>query len=729
MFTQRFPLHLSNISNVTTRSLSFHLKKSTLLKCDTHLNHLNYSNHFRNCTNIPSNRSISSLSKNHEKDAAKNDVHRCSNSCPCHASRLLRRSIHTPANSPYTADIPFLQKKSGSGSIKKPSTFVSTYFKISQTEIKKFLDQHEMEYKLSGQEFCVKDCPFCHDTKDKPDNFWKLYIHQSSGAFLCHRCSTKGSWFDFKILIDNGGQYPDGMGTDQKKKVVKLPKEEVCLQYEQQLFENEDYQEVLEYLVKERGLTKETLKKYGVGSTLEQFRNLDDDSEGEYTEKLSMTFPMYENGRIVRHKIRALHDKRYMSLSPIGGKWGLFGLNTVPEDSTELIITEGEFDAMSVYQATGRPAISVPNGCNSLPIDILPLLERFEKIYLWFDDDVPGQQGLEQFSKKLGIGRCLIVKSNYVNEGANDPNRCKDANEALLLQKDLVKLLEEASRVRHDRIITFDTFKGEIFNEFYGKSSEVQGVQSRYLPKYNEILKGVRAGELTVFTGPTGIGKTTILGQLTMDFCEQGLRTLWGSFEVRNHRLVSSMMCQLAGRDLRVSKDNFDLYSERFQQLPMYFMNFFGSTSVDQVISAMDYAVYVYDVQHIVIDNLQFMVSGQGRGYDKFEIQDRAIETFRHFASERNVHVSLVIHPRKESDKAVLGISSVFGTAKATQEADNVVILQRGPLYRSLMVKKNRFDGTLGEIPYAFFRDSKRIIELSESEIEEVEGGRMILEY
>lgn len=31
---------------------------------------------------------------------------------------------------------------------------------------------------------------------------------------------------------------------------------------------------------------------------------------------------------------------------------------------------------------------------------------------------------------------------------------------------------------------------------------------------------------------------------------------------------------------------------------------------VDQVIDAMDYAVYVYDVSHIVLDNLQFMLSG-----------------------------------------------------------------------------------------------------------------------
>lgn len=37
------------------------------------------------------------------------------------------------------------------------------------------------------------------------------------------------------------------------------------------------------------------------------------------------------------------------------------------------------------------PAISLPNGAGSLPPQVLPLLERFERIYLWMDDDVPGQ--------------------------------------------------------------------------------------------------------------------------------------------------------------------------------------------------------------------------------------------------------------------------------------------------------------------------------------------------
>ena len=35
-----------------------------------------------------------------------------------------------------------------------------------------------------------------------------------------------------------------------------------------------------------------------------------------------------------------------------------------------------------------------------------------------------------------------------------------------------------------------------------------------------------------------------------------------------------------------------------------------------------------------------------------------------------------MIHPRKENDQVPLNMASIFGTAKATQEADLVLIIQ-----------------------------------------------------
>ena len=39
------------------------------------------------------------------------------------------------------------------------------------------------------------------------------------------------------------------------------------------------------------------------------------------------------------------------------------GKNYKRRDASSLIVTEGDFNAMAVYQATGLPAVSLPNGC------------------------------------------------------------------------------------------------------------------------------------------------------------------------------------------------------------------------------------------------------------------------------------------------------------------------------------------------------------------------------
>jgi twinkle protein len=47
------------------------------------------------------------------------------------------------------------------------------------------------------------------------------------------------------------------------------------------------------------------------------------------------------------------------------------------------------------------------------------------------------------------------------------------------------------------------------------------------------------------------------------------------------------------------------------------------------------------------------------------------IQKLRKFATLHNVHLTLVIHPRKEENDESLTNNSIFGGAKATQEADN----------------------------------------------------------
>lgn len=123
--------------------------------------------------------------------------------------------------------------------------------------------------------------------------------------------------------------------------------------------------------------------------------------------------------------------------------------------------------------------------------------------------------------------------------------------------------------------------------------------------------------------------------------------------------------------------------------------------------------VYVNDCQHVILDNMQFMISRKSTNstWDKFDVQDAAIEKFRKFATDRNVHLTLVCHPRKEAEDTRLNISSFYGSAKATQEADTVLILQNERGKKSLEIKKNRFNGDLGHVPLYFDRLSGRYTE------------------
>ena len=58
----------------------------------------------------------------------------------------------------------------------------------------------------------------------------------------------------------------------------------------------------------------------------------------------------------------------------------------------------GKEEAGGSLSTWDLPAISLPNGCNSLPTDLIPLLERFSRIYLWLDNDKSGECSAERYN-------------------------------------------------------------------------------------------------------------------------------------------------------------------------------------------------------------------------------------------------------------------------------------------------------------------------------------------
>jgi twinkle protein len=512
------------------------------------------------------------------------------------------------------------------------------------------------------------------------------------------------------------------MGIETVKETEdKLPSMEDFEQYLANL-KDDRFPEINDYLTETRGLNKEVLLKHKVGVGIVSYRDFETEEMMKFP---SVIFPMWmpraknKELTLVRLKARAIYPERkhYMKLIPSGGSFGLFGVNTLQEAASEIVLTEGEYDAMAVHASLGMAAVSLPNGASHLPVQLLPWLEQFKRIYLWMDDDLAGREAAQKFSKKLGTKRCLVVKP----EAGKGP---KDANEALLkcTPEEIKALITSAQPIGQDNVVTFRDLRESVYQKILRHNDE-SGIMSKDFTWYNQKTKGFRRGELSIVTGSTGSGKTTLLSQLSLDFCRQGIPTLWGSFEIKNEILLKKLLMQFASCDLTQNIELFDDFADKFQELPLYLLRFFGSTDVDRILDTMDYAVYAYDIGHIVIDNLQFMLSGQATGYAKFDLQDAVIAKFRTFATDKNVHITTVIHPKKVEDDADLNISSVFGSAKATQEADNIFVLQNRHKYRLLDVRKNRFDGELGRVGLEFDKSTFNFFELSSAELTELRNN------
>ncbi|EEC08592.1 twinkle protein, putative [Ixodes scapularis] len=381
---------------------------------------------------------------------------------------------------------------------------------------------------------------------------------------------------------------------------------------------------------------------------------------------------------------------------------GLFGWQKVKKHHQEVVLTGSEGDALAVFQETNLPALSLLSGTSHLPLEVLPLFEQFHKITVWFGNKLHDWESVKMFSRKLGEKRCHYI-------------RPKDGYPLATLQTSktsLLSIVRAAQPVSHKAITTFHSLRAGVADMLHNVEASA-GVRWTRFPSLGRLLKGFRRGELTVFTGPTGSGKTTFMCEYSLDLCVQGVNTLWGSFEIQNERLAKIMLTQFSLISLEKHLDEFDFWADKFELLPLYFMTFHGEQSIRNVLDAMSHAVYVHDIQHVVVDNVQFMmgVGEDSSRVDRFWKQDLLVGAFRRFATQHNCHVTLVMHPRKERDSEELSNHSIFGGAKASQEADNVLILQDGRLSSSrgrkhLQVTKNRFDGDIGVVPLEFNKEN-----------------------
>ena len=547
---------------------------------------------------------------------------------------------------------------------------------LSPNEIEDFLKKHRIAFHKGFTGFLVQSESCCNTS-------YKTFINHRTGDTVCRGCGVERSWQEF-LNVHPMGEGGLLTGSEPEKVVLNVTGDPASLWSTSYSLDNENV--AGNYL---QQLTLETFNQFNVHVS---------------ADGASLLFPYYDISKTKIVKCVA-HDRqrKRVEITNSYSSASLFGWNTITDTETTLVLTASELDAMSIRQTTGLPSLSMSGGTDtSMPPSMLPFLEQFDKIILWFPDTYRDQENLQSFARKLDLKRCwkvtcsqsphVILLDNYEESKSGDL---------------IMSSIAACKHMSHDRIVTFKDMRTELYHELMNSKMNA-GVPFTRFPALNEYLKGHRRGELTVFTGPTGSGKTTFLSELSLDLCLQGVKTLWGSFEIKNVRLLNTLIHQFAGFAVEKHMDKFVKWSEKFEALPLYFMSYYGAQDLQDVLKTIEYSVYAHDIEHVIIDNLQFMTStlhASSSTDDRFLVMDRAIAAFRRCASDLNIHITVVVHPRKENDGGSLQTASIYGSAKASQEADNVLILQRSDQLQ-MQITKNRFSGTVGVLPLSFHPES-----------------------
>lgn len=246
-------------------------------------------------------------------------------------------------------------------------------------------------------------------------------------------------------------------------------------------------------------------------------------------------------------------------------------------------------------------------------------------------------------------------------------------------------------------------------------------------------LGGFRGGELSVWTGRRGEGKSTWMGQVLNEAVNQGKRVCAYSGELPARQFKLSMLPQAAGPDYvtpvpdpMTGRTEYTVAPEIRQLLEGWWRDRLLLTDIrqanahdeDNILRLFEYAYRKYGCDVFLVDNIMTAQFSREREMGLWRAQSAFTQRLSAFAKKNGVHVHLVAHPKKTGEKE-LSADDVAGTADITNLADNVFSVERipedkiGPDGFSTRIKiiKNRRNGTMATIGLNFEETSRRFYE------------------
>lgn len=400
-----------------------------------------------------------------------------------------------------------------------------------------------------------------------------------------------------------------------------------------------------------------------------------------------LIFPSLRDGELIAIKYRSIASKAFRQEA--GQEPCLFGWQAVPDDARAVVICEGELDALS-WATWGIPALSVPmgggtGGKQSWIENEFDRLARFDRIYLSFDADEPGQSAMRDVAARLGRERCYVIALPK-----------KDANDCLMsgfTSDDAAAAIESARTMDPEQLREAVEFKSDILRELF--DSRDDGLETPW--SYLDGQLRFRPGELVVLAGATGHGKSQVMGQLTACAMYQGARCLVASMEFKPARWLRNLTEQVGGmREGSITReyaaDIVDWFDGR-----LWVFDVTGTATAQDLIDVFTYARSRYDVTWFVIDNL----SKCGIPDDDYAAQKRFVDQMSDFARDHGVTLFIVHHMRKGMGNGEQGRSDIKGSGGITDMAHTVCTIWRN---------RDKEDGEENEQekPDAVFRVTKQ---------------------
>jgi twinkle protein len=431
-------------------------------------------------------------------------------------------------------------------------------------------------------------------------------------------------------------------------------------------------------------------------------------------------FNYYENGELVFVKYRPigkLKDGQRKAFREPGGKPILWGIDKATKDKP-LVICEGEFDALAISEAGIGNVVSVPSGSADMTwIELCwDWLEGFDEIVLFGDNDPPGQKMIHEVVLRLGEHRCYIAYHDY-----------KDANEVLFHQgPEAIRIaIEKAQPCPKVGIIDVADIEPNVKIDSEGVPTGIRSL--------DRTLEDAKFGELTIWTGKNGEGKSTLLGQVLLEALDNGVPVFAYSGELTKERFQLWINTQAAGKanlDERANKYGDKVYTvkrevndkirEWYRGRFFLYDNSIRGKNIENtsLLDLCEYAAKKYGCKVFVVDNLM-TADYTGYGDDPWQAQSRFVGELVHFSKAFNVHVHLVAHPKK-TDKKHIEKESISGSMDITNRADNVIAIERVSEENKaklacdalLSILKNRHNGKLGDIKLFFSEAERRFFEL-----------------